>query len=106
MGPWPGATQCAPAGAGGHWEDTRQAGKQMRAFQGFKRAPKGRGRRQGPCEATSSDWLAQVLCQPQDTYCLGLLSVWQPVAPQPTLGPWKSSIKGQLNMGVLQDASM
>lgn len=37
-------SQCTPSpGVRGYWEDTGQAGKQMRAFQGFKRDPAGRG---------------------------------------------------------------
>ena len=57
------------AAAWGHWGGTRQTGKQTRAFQGFNQVDP-RGLRQaggmgtGDGEATSSDGLAQVLCQP------------------------------------------
>lgn len=60
----------------------------------------------GDSEVTSYDGLAQVLCQLWDTHYLEILSssLQPPPPPQTYPWAWNSSIKGQLNMGVLHNA--
>lgn len=70
---------------------------------GLQEDSNGLGLKTEVCEATSSDWLTQVLHQPQDTHYLGLPYL---AALGPTTYPWALEVlnKRSAQYGVLQDA--